>query len=258
MMLEKIRIVLVNPSHPGNIGATARAMKTMGLSRLFLVKPKEFPHTTAAVLAAGADDVLDRCQVTSTLKEALAGCHFVIATSARERRLPWPSCTPHIAAKQALQAAAMGEVAILFGSERVGLLNSELQMAHVHLIIPANPDYSSLNLAAAVQLVCYELRMAFLNQVEELTDNTLLEEPPAKIEEVEAFYQHLQKMLWDIQFLKEQRPRKLMNRLRRLFQRAKLSQVEVNILRGILTAIEKVLLTKSLGSVDNGSRGQAA
>ena len=170
-MLEKIRIVLVNPSHPGNIGATARAMKTMGLSKLYLVHPKDFPHTTAAVLAAGAEDVLDQCQVTSTLMEALTGCHFVMATSARERRLPWPSFDPRAAAEQALEATASGDVAILFGSERVGLLNSELQMAHAHIIIPANPDYTSLNLAAAVQVVCYELRMAFLRQCDQWKKN---------------------------------------------------------------------------------------
>lgn len=238
-MLEKVRIVLVNPSHPGNIGATARAMKTMGLSKLVLVNPKEFPHTMAAVLAAGADDVLDQCQVTSTLVEALMGCHFVVAASARERRLPWPSFAPRAAAEQILRATAAGDVAVLFGSERVGLQNRELQMAHAHLIIPANPDYASLNLAAAVQVVCYEMRVAFLNQHEPQTLDISPDMLPAKVEDVEAFYHHLQDVLWDIQFLKPQHPRKLMGRLRRLFQRAKMTQEEVSIIRGILTAVQK-------------------
>lgn len=237
-MLERIRIVLVNTSHPGNIGATARAMKTMGLSRLILVNPKEFPSTKATVLAAGADDILEKCQITSSLIEALMGCHFVIATSARERRLPWPSCNPRLAAEQALDASKQGDVAILFGSERVGLLNDELQMAHTHLIIPANPEYSSLNLAAAVQIVCYELQMAMLEQQKFCID-TSTGEPPATMDQIEDFYQHLQHVLGDIEFLKTQQPKKLMRRLRRLFQRAKMSQVEVNILRGILTAMGK-------------------
>lgn len=234
----EIRIVLVNTSHPGNIGAAARAMKTMGLSRLVLVNPKEFPSTKATVLAAGADDILETCQVTSSLTEALTGCHFVIATSARERRLPWPSFNPRLAAEQALDASRQGDVAILFGSERVGLLNDELQMAHAHLIIPANPAYSSLNLAAAVQVVCYELQMAMLGQQQSPIDSAT-EEPPATVDQVEDFYEHLQHVLGDIEFLKAKQPRKLMRRLRRLFQRAKMSVVEVNILRGILTAVER-------------------
>ena len=242
-MLEKIRIVLVNTSHPGNIGATARAMKTMGLSQLFLVNPKNFPNEQATALAAGAEDVLEQCQVKSSLIEALTGCHFVIATSARERRLPWPAWDTRTASQIAVNATLTNEVAIVFGSERTGLLNNELQMAHGHLIIPANPDYTSLNLAAAVQVICYELRMTYLNHSVSLETKILEcenDEPPATVEEVEFFYQHLEKVLLKIQFLHPNRPVKLMRRLRRLFQRANMRQMEVNVLHGILTAVEKL------------------
>lgn len=240
-MLDKIRIVLANTSHPGNIGAAARAMKTMGLSKLYLVNPKHFPDEQATTLAASAEDVLNHCRVTSTLVEALSGCHFVIATSARERRLPWPEWNPRTASEAALKATFTGEVAILFGSERTGLLNEELQLAHGHMIIPANPEYASLNLASAVQVICYELRMAFLNSqnTEQHPHLREIKEPPATMEEIDLFYQHLEKVLFEIQFLNQQHPIKLMRRLKRLFQRAKMSKMEVNILHGILTAIQK-------------------
>lgn len=238
-MLKSIRIVLMNPSHPGNIGATARAMKTMGLSQLVLVKPKLFPDAQATALAAGAEDILAQAQVTDTLIEALSGCHFVIATSARERRLPWPELNPREAAQIALKESRGGNVAMLFGSERVGLLNEELQLAHAHLMIPTDSVYASLNLAAAVQVVCYELRMAFLetelNKSQDSAVASSIESTPATIQEVESFYQHMEKTLLDIQFLNEKHPVKLMRRLRRLFQRARLTQMEVNILRGVLT-----------------------
>lgn len=240
-MLEKIRIVLVNTSHPGNIGATARAMKTMGLSRLVLVNPKTFPHEQATALAAGAEDILETCQITHSLLEALTGAQFVIATSARERRLPWPAWDPHTASEIALKSTLTHEVAIVFGSERTGLLNEELQMAHGHLIIPANPDYASLNLAAAVQVICYELRMAFLNHPTPTQTQLKTQENPATIEEMESFYQHLEKVLFDIQFLNAKHPKKLMRRLRRLFQRVQMTQMEANILQGVLTAVEKIL-----------------
>jgi tRNA (cytidine32/uridine32-2'-O)-methyltransferase len=240
--LEKIRIVLVNTSHPGNIGAAARAMKTMGLSQLFLVNPKNFPNEQATALAAGAEDLLEKCHVKSSLLEALSGCHFVIATSARERRLPWPAWNPRAASQLAVNATLTKEVAIVFGSERTGLLNEELQMSHGHLIIPANPDYTSLNLAAAVQVVCYELRMAFLSSPLSSAEIHGMEEDesPATVEEIECFYQHLEKVLMEIQFLHKAHPVKLMSRLRRLFQRAQMSQVELNVLHGILTAVEKL------------------
>ena len=156
--------------------------------------------------------------------------------------MPWPAWDPHTASEIAVKSTLANEVAIVFGSERTGLLNEELQMAHGHLIIPANPDYASLNLAAAVQVVCYELRMAFLNHPTSMQKNNIrlkTQEMPATIEEMEFFYQHLEKVLFDIQFLNTKHPKKLMRRLRRLFQRVKMTQVETNILQGILTAIEK-------------------
>jgi tRNA (cytidine32/uridine32-2'-O)-methyltransferase len=238
-LLDNIRIALSHPSHPGNIGATARAMKTMGLSKLFLVNPKKFPDEQAIALSAGAEDILENAQVTESLLKAVEGCHLIIATSARLRRLPWPQWNPEQAASIALKAARKGEVAILFGSERIGLLNEELEMAHGQLVIPANPDYSSLNLASAVQIISYALRVAFLHDFEKDTDVKKKEMAFATIEEIEGFYQHLQTVLIDIDFLPKERPVKLMRRLRRLFQRTRLTSVEVNILRGILTAAQR-------------------
>lgn len=238
-MLNKIRIVLVNPSHPGNIGAAARAMKTMGLSQLYLVNPVHFPDQRATTRSAGAEDILENCRITTDLSDAIGDCHFVVATSARERHLPWPTFDPPTLASQALAATSKGNVAIVFGRERNGLLNDELVLAHAHLIIPTNPDYASLNLAAAVQVVCYTLKMASLNTIPTLPDSAT--DTLANSAELEGFYGHLQQVLLAIDFLKPKQPTLLMYRLRRLFQRATLSQTEINILRGLLTAVQKNL-----------------
>ncbi|MBV8801935.1 MAG: RNA methyltransferase, partial [Gammaproteobacteria bacterium] len=163
-MLDNIRIVLVNPSHPGNIGATARAMKTMGLKKLYLVNPRLFPHTNANEMASGALDVLGQAVVVDELDEALTDCELVVGTSARERAIPWPQLLPRELADLARIEAQKTTIAIVFGREQSGLTNDELDRCHFHLIIPSNPDYSSLNLAAAVQVVAYELRVASLNQ----------------------------------------------------------------------------------------------
>jgi len=231
----RIRIVLSHTSHPGNIGAAARAMKTMGLARLVLVHPRQFPHADAVALASGAVDVLDQARVVATLEDALEGCVFVIGMTARKRDLSHPFMALRDAAAQAVAEAQHGEVAIVFGTEMFGLSNTELDRCHVAAGIPANPEYSSLNLAASVQVAAYEIAQA-----------AALWKPapprlrqPALHEEVEAFFAHLENSMIESGFLDPQRPKRLMTRLRRLFTRASLEKEEVNILRGILVALER-------------------
>ena len=236
-MLGKIRIVLLNTSHPGNIGSAARAMKTMGLSRLYLVQPKSFPDSKASELAAGADDILENATIVNTIAEAVKCCHLVIGTSARERELTLPMLNPSQCAKQLIEEMQQGDVALVFGNERTGLTTEEFEFCQYHVVIPANPDYSSLNLAAAVQVLCYEIRKntGFLELQEKTHDNY------ATSEEVELFYQHLHQVLITIGVLNPKAPRRLMPRLKRLFNRVRLEQMEVNLLRGILSMMEKSL-----------------
>jgi len=239
MFPQNIRIVLVNTSHPGNIGAVARAMKNMELSRLYLVSPRFFPHAEATARAAGADDILNNATVTSTLLEAIIDCELVIGTSARERALPIPILNPREASAKVFQEAALErEVAMVFGAENFGLLNEELQLCHYHLHVPTNNTFSSLNLAAAVLLVAYEIKMAFAR----ILQTKEMEKAPignlAPILDVELLYEHLAKTLIKIEFLNPDNPRHLMERIRRMFGRIRLEQSEVNILRGILTAID--------------------
>lgn len=231
--LSNVRIVLCQTSHPGNIGAAARAMKTMGLSQLFLVNPKKFPHPEAEAMASGATDVLDGAQVCASLEQALAGCGLVIGLSARKRELSHELITARAAAQQVMQVAGSEQVALVFGTEMSGLSNAELIRCQQLAMIPANPEYSSLNLAAAVQVLAYELRQAGL--IETLPENSSF--PPATHDEIEGFYAHLEKTLVDIGFLDPAMPKRLMPRLRRLFARARLEKEEVNILRGILKSI---------------------
>jgi|SRR5579885_275788 tRNA (cytidine32/uridine32-2'-O)-methyltransferase len=235
-MLDRIRIVLVNTSHPGNIGSTARAMKTMGLSDLVLVSPQQFPHPKAVEMASGASDILDQAVVVETLDEAIADCQLVVGTSARMRTIPWPLLMPREMAEKVKNESPDSQTAILFGREQSGLSNEELQRCHLHIHIPANPEYSSLNIAAAVQVVAYELRIASLDQtaVADEWDYRL-----ATADEMEKFFTHLQEVLVEIDFLKLNAPRKLMTRLRRMFLRTRPDVMEMNILRGILTAIQE-------------------
>lgn len=234
-MLSNIRIVLINTSHPGNIGSAARAMKTMGLSELYLVSPLQYPHPKADEMASGAVEVLGNAVVVSELNEAIADCGLVVGTSARSRTIPWPMLSPREFAEKAIPESAQQKVAILFGREQSGLTNEELHCCHFHIQIPSNPDYSSLNLAAAVQVISYELRVA--SQLDQYADEWDYRYANAK--EMEGFYSHLEKVLIDLDFLKPKVPRQLMTRLRRLFNRARLDEMEMNILRGILGAIEK-------------------
>lgn len=235
--LGRVRIVLVNTSHPGNIGAVARAMKNMCLSQLYLVQPQQFPHAEATARASGADDVLASARVCESLPEALAGCGLVIGASARLRHLTIPQQDPRQCAEQVVGEAQQTDVAIIFGREHSGLTNDELGLCHRLLHIPSNPDYSSLNIAAAVQVIAYELRMASGSVIAEVANED--GEPPASAEEMERFYVHLQEMLVEVGFLSADNPRAMMRRLRRLFNRSRPNEVEMNILRGILTAAQR-------------------
>jgi tRNA (cytidine32/uridine32-2'-O)-methyltransferase len=234
-MLERIRIVLINTSHPGNIGSVARAMKTMGLTELYLVSPEEFPHPKAIEMASGASDLLDQAVRVNTLDDAIADCTLVVGTSARMRTIPWPLYTPRQMIEKLKQESSSSQIAILFGREQSGLTNEELQRCHLHTQIPANLDYSSLNIAAAVQVIAYEIRLASLEAIilPEVWDYRL-----ATADEMEKFFRHLKEVLIEVDFLKMNAPRKLMTRLRRLFFRARPDVMEMNILRGLLTAIQ--------------------
>lgn len=229
-----VRIVLVDTSHPGNIGAAARAMKTMCLDRLCLVRPAGFPSAEASARASGAADVLHEARIAASLEEALAGCRFVVGASARQRALPWPLLGPRDCARRVVVEAGQGEVAIVFGNEQSGLSNEQLQRCHVLTQIPANPDYSSLNLAMAVQVIVYEIRVAAGG---EAALPIRRETPLATADELELFYQHLERVLSGSGFLDTTQPKHLMLRLRRLFNRAELDENEVAILRGILSAV---------------------
>lgn len=244
--LNRIRVVLVNTSHPGNIGAVARAMKNMGLTQLTLVAPELFPHAEATARASGADDILAKAVVVATLDEAIAPCQLVIGASARSRTISWPTMNPREAAEMMLATADESEVAIVMGRENSGLSNAELEKCNYLVHIPANPEYSSLNIAAATQVLVYELRMTALSgsmakRKSESVSDWSSDKPFATAEEMEAMYHHYQQALTELEFLNPENPRQLMRRLRRLYGRTRLDRVEVNILRGILTSAQKAL-----------------
>lgn len=231
-LLSRIRIVLVEPQHPGNIGAAARAMKTMGLRDLALVRPEKFPHKDAGDLAVGAADVLEQAQVFSNLQTAIADCAYVVGSSARLRSLPHNTTTPRELAPRLARDIA-GRIALLFGPERVGLSNDDLEACHELVSVPADPEFRVLNLAAAVQILCYELRLAAEPGLPGAP-----ERQPVDGNEMELFFQHLERVLVQIRFLNPDHPRQLMRRLKRMYARAAPDQNEMNILRGILAAIE--------------------
>jgi TrmH family RNA methyltransferase len=236
-LLSNIRIILVGTTHPGNIGAAARAMKNMGLSDLALVAPKIYPSDEATARAAGADDILEQAQVFATLDEALADRECIIGASARLRTIAWPQLDPkQCAAKIAEQAQA--KTAILFGRESIGLSNEELERCHYLLHIPCNPEFSSLNVAAAVQVVSYELFQAAQTAAPVAPPNN--EDALANGEEMESFHQHLLQTLHEIGFLHERKSSPvLIRRLRRIFNRAGLEKTDIHILRGILSRVQK-------------------
>lgn len=238
---SNIRVVLVNTSHPGNIGGAARALKNMGLERLYLVAPKEFPAPRALWRAAGASDVLESAIVVPTLDEAIAGCGLVVGTSARERSIPWPMLDPRECGERAWLESAEHDVALVFGREDRGLTNEELQKCTYHVHIPSNPDYSSLNLAAAVQVLAYEVRMASLSQVPSTVLENHWDMPPARVDELELYFEHLEQTLVDIGFHKRDNPRQTMARLRRLLLRIRPDTMELSILRGVLTGVQNMV-----------------
>jgi len=239
MTLSSIRVVLLRPTHAGNIGACARAMKTMGLGSLWLVAPEADIDASARAMATHADDLLDQAHIVDTLDEALKDCHFVAGTSARSRRIEWPTVQPREGARLLIDRGYGGPVALLFGQERTGLTNDELDRCQTLISVPANPDYPSLNLAAAVQILAYELRLAFLSQSAIVATGVDEAGPRPSREDMRRFFEHLERVLIETDFLDPAKPRRLMRRLTRLFNRADPDENELNILRGILTAVER-------------------
>ncbi len=239
-MFKNVRIVMVNTSHPGNIGATARAMKNMGLASLYLVEPKIFPSAEATSRASGADDVLAQAVVCDSLDEALAECSLVVGASARLRSISWPQLDPRECAAKVAAECADGPVALVFGREHSGLTNAELSRCHYLVNIPTNPEYPSLNIAAAIQVIAYELRMTLESGDKAAAERLKADGVElATMEEVEQFYVHLETVMVESEFLDPAKPKFLMHRLRRLYNRTRLEKQELNILRGILTAVQK-------------------
>ncbi|ESP92891.1 MULTISPECIES: tRNA (cytosine(32)/uridine(32)-2'-O)-methyltransferase TrmJ [Pseudoalteromonas] len=237
MALQDIRIVLVNTSHSGNIGSVARAMKTMGFSKLYLVDPACEVDSHASALAAGATDVLGDAVTVDKLEDAIADCSLVIGTSARSRTLSWPMVDPRECAQKLVTESNDGPVALVFGRENSGLTNEELQLCNYHVCIPANPEYSSLNLAMAVQTLTYETRMTFLDTQEAKPEVDDTKYPTS--EQMALFYEHLESTLNDTGFIVKQHPGMVMTKLKRLFNRARPEDQELNILRGILSSVNK-------------------
>ncbi len=234
-MLENVRIILIGTSHPGNIGSAARAMKTMGLTNLVLVQPECEIDGKSVALSAGATDVLQNHKVCNSLDEAIADCGLVIGASARPRTLDWPMLDPREMGEKAVIEGQKYPVALVFGRENSGLTNDELQKCHFHVFIPANPDYSSLNLAMAVQTLSYEIRMAFLAAAAYPEQ----EQEYPLTEEIEGLFNHLEQTLTDTRFIVPAHPGLVMNKLRRFFNRARPEVKEIRMWRGILSSIQK-------------------
>ncbi len=240
--LENIRVVLIHTSHPGNIGSAARAMKTMGLSELYLVKPKSFPDEQAIVMSSSAKDILDRAVVVDTMEEAIADCQLVVGASARhERTLSWDIQDSRDCGELLVQQANLNKVAVVFGRESSGLSNDELALCQHLLHIPANPEYSSLNVASAVQIISYECRMAWLAQekIQQLPSASDTQNNIITASDMEGYYKHLEMTMIKSGFLDPENPKHLMTRLRRIYARIHLDRSELNILRGMLSAFNK-------------------
>ena len=249
--LSHVRIVMVNTTLPANIGSALRAMKTMGLCKLVLVSPKTYPHPDIDALAAGATDLIEQIEIVETLEDAIKDCHIVFGTSARSRTIPWPLLDARPAAQKSMQAVLQEqqEVAVIFGREDRGLTNDELALANFHVTIPVNTEYGVLNVAQAIQIICYEMRMAATELMEhevddkatmKVTEDDAMEwdEPLVTHEQMEQFYPHIQKMLEEIEFLDPKNPRLLPLRLRRLFGRIQLDRMEYHLLRGIFSRVQ--------------------
>ncbi|MFW7523694.1 tRNA (cytosine(32)/uridine(32)-2'-O)-methyltransferase TrmJ [Vibrio ostreicida] len=240
-MLNNVKVVLVGTSHSGNIGSAARAMKVMGLSNLVLVDPQCQIDEQTFALSSGAADIVEGAVVVNTLNDAVADCSLVMGSSARSRTLEWPMLEPRECGIKLIRQSASASVALVFGRERTGLTNEELQTCHYHVSIPANPEYSSLNLAMAVQTLSYEVRMAYLEK-EKGQYPAVKEQEYPRHKELEMFFEHLELVAQKTEFLSEDNPGKVMNKLRRLFNRARPEAQELNVLRGILTSIEKKII----------------
>ena len=243
MSLDKIRIVLVRTTHPGNIGAAARAMANMGLEHLYLVQPRTFPAAEATARAAGAEGLLCTAKVCETLDEAVAECGLVVGSTARERRVRWPALDPDLAMAMAFKQGQAGNVALVFGQEASGLTNDELDRCQVHVRIPVDPVFPSVNLAAAVMVLSYELKKAHIRAEEKglVQDGPRslesTEGPLATAEKVQGFFVHLETVLREIGFLNSP-SEKLLRKVKRIFSRTPLLDDDINILRGVLSAIQ--------------------
>lgn len=243
-MVSMVRVVLVEPSHPGNIGSTARAMKTMGFSDLVLVRPAAFPHQNATMMAAGADDILASARCVDDLPSALQGIDRAFGTSARHRALSWPLCSPKEMVDNIAHLSSSSRIALVFGRENSGLTNDELALCQVHVHIPTVESFSSLNLSQAVQIMCYEVRCFQLAQIDSEKDNdnlVLKVQDKASTEELLGLIEHFRSTLIALSILDPKHPKLLIRRLQRLFYRADLDKTEINILRGILSAVDKKL-----------------
>lgn len=249
-LLDRLRIVMINTSDSGNIGAAARAMKTMGLRQLVLVQPVEFPTAKATARASAAADLLHRARVVQTLDEAIGDCQLVLGTSARMRTIPWPLIDPRQGAAHVMNEPEGADIAILFGREDAGLTNEELRRCHLHICIPGNEEYSVLNIGSAIQVICYEMRMAVLAQqanpaATDLTGMQQWDEPLVSSEDMERFLKHFEETLLDIDFFDPNNPKQLMTRLRRLFLRTRMDRLEMNLLRGVLATVQKRVKERS-------------
>ena len=237
---SQVRVVLVNPSHPGNVGAVARALKTMGLRKLYLVDPQSFPHHEADARASGAVDVLRDVVVTSTLNEAIADCELVLGCSARDRAIQQPTLNVRKAAKKIIHEVAEGlRVALLFGRERIGLENKELMLCHYQIRIPTDSSYRSLNLAAAVQILAYELHMAVAKEDLIMIANKSKADRLATTGELEGLYNHIEEVMIKLGFLDPNNPRGMMSRLRNLINRSRIDRDDLDLLRGMMKAVQR-------------------
>ena len=245
-MLSNIRIVMINTFHPGNIGAAARAMDNMGLSELYLVQPRRFPDEEASSRAAGAIKLLEKATVVDSLEQAIADCPLVIGTSARSRSFPWPMLDAQQCADKVLNEATQAPVAIVFGRERMGLHNDELMQCNFHVAIPTNPDNPVLNVSAAIQIICYEIWKGQLDRSELAATEVEAATYPSQ-QQMEYFYQHLEQTLVDTGFLNPQHPGNTLTKLRRLFNRARPEELELNMLRGILKSAQQSASRKNTG-----------
>ena len=238
-LLNSVKVVLVGTTHPGNIGATARAMKNMGILDLALVEPKEFPSDVATFRSKAAKDILEKASVHTSLEEAISECELVVGTSARGRTVPWPVLNPREAAEEMHKSSLNGKVAIVFGREDRGLTNEELGLCNFHVHIPSDPEYSSLNLSQAVQILAYEIRLSYLQDRhvnEEYWDVEL-----ANNEQTERLINHMDELMQEVDFYDVENPRKLLVRIRRFFKRSKIDVMEANIFRGLFATIQKKL-----------------